>query len=226
MSRDTLRYLSIAGLLGIAILASAVLMARRPANLHSSSSAHTFVADIDNWRQTDQWRIVETPYDFRLGPNLAGLPLEVGAWKGQDIPQTNLEVFILLEPEQYIFRRYEDAAGRTLWLSLIGSRKSKSFHPPQICYSTDGWQTALSAAPIPLRKGDIYALYLDASKGSQRHFVWYFYLWPDEGRDPAAGLVLFKVTVPANGDISPQEALAIAQDFVSSVFTRASRPTK
>lgn len=225
MSRDTLRYLSIAGLLGIAILASAVLMARRPANLRSSS-AHTFVADIDNWRQTDQWRIVETPYDFRLGPNLADLPLEVGAWKGQDIPQTNLEVFILLEPEQYIFRRYEDAAGRTLWLSLIGSRKSKSFHPPQICYSTDGWQTALSAVPIPLREGDIYALYLGASKGSQRHFVWYFYLWPDEGRDPAAGLVLFKVTVPANGDISSQEALAIAQDFVSSVFTRASRPPK
>lgn len=226
MSRDTLRYLSIAGLLGIAILASAVLMARRPANLRPFS-AHTFAADIDNWRQTDQWRIVETPYDFRLGPNLASLPLEIGAWKGQDIPQTNLEVFILLEPEQYIFRRYEDSAGRALWLSLIGSRKSKSFHPPQICYSTDGWQTALSAAPIPLRDGDIYALYLDAGKGSQRHFVWYFYLWPDEGRDPAAGLVLFKVTVPAAAeDTSPQEALDIAQDFVSSIFTRASRPTK
>lgn len=226
MSRDTVRYLSIAGLLGFAILASAVLLARRPANPLPASS-YTFVTDIDNWRQTDQWRFVDTPYDFRLGPNLANLPLQIGDWGGQDIPQTNLEVFILLEPEQYIFRRYEDPAGRTLWLSLIGSRKTKSFHPPQICYSTDGWQTALRAVPIPLPEGDIYTLHLDADKNGQRHFVWYFYIWPDQGRDPAAGLVLFKVTVPAAGEhASPQEALALAQDFISSIFPRASRPTK
>ncbi|MGQ9518049.1 MAG: exosortase-associated EpsI family protein, partial [Anaerolineae bacterium] len=155
MSRDTVRYLSIAGLLGLAILASAILLTRRPATLPPASS-HIFVTDIDNWRQTDQWRFVETPHDFRLGPNLADLPLQIGDWRGQDIPQTNLEVFILLEPEQYIFRRYENSAGRTLWLSLIGSRKTKSFHPPQICYSTDGWQTALSAVPILLPEGDIY----------------------------------------------------------------------
>ena len=43
-----------------------------------------------------------------------------------------------------------------IWLSLIGSHKSKSFHSPQICYDTDGWQTEANSETITLSKGEIY----------------------------------------------------------------------
>lgn len=225
MSRDTRRYLGIILLL-LAGIAIAGVFASRPFSAgETPDRAHTFVTDIDNWRQTDQWRRVYTPYDFHLGPNLAALPLSLGRWAGQDIPQTNLEVFILLEPEEYVYRRYADDAGHILWLSMIGSRKSKSFHPPQICYSADGWTTEVSAGRIPLEKGDLYSLHVDAEKGAQRHLVLYFYLWPDERRDPAQGTVLFKVTVPFSGRVQDEEAaFALAQDFIGTIFMRGERP--
>ena len=50
--------------------------------------------------------MVTSPYDFSLENDLNTLPLQFDDWSGVDVPQTNLEVFILLEPEQYIQRRY------------------------------------------------------------------------------------------------------------------------
>jgi hypothetical protein len=54
--------------------------------------------------------------------------------------------------------------------------------------------------------------------------VLYFFLWPDESRDPAAGTVLFKMTVPFAPDTTPESALALAQEFVGTVFTEGVRP--
>jgi hypothetical protein len=206
----------------IALLAAAALIwlpgLRRPA---TSEKGLSFASDIDNWRQTDLARTLRTPYDFTLGPNLSRLPLHLGNWRGEDVPQTNLEVFILLEPEQYIQRRYQDAGEHIVWLSVIGSHKSKSFHPPQICYSADGWVTQVSTARLALKEGEVHALRVDATIDQERHLVLYFYLWPDAGRDPAAGTVLFKLTVPIFGATTDEaQALEVAQDFVGQVFTR------
>jgi hypothetical protein len=178
-----------------------------------------FVADIDNWRRTDRERALSTEYDFQLGPNLAQLPLEMGEWQGVDVPQTNLEVFILLEPEYYIFRRYRRPDGRSLWLSLIGSRKSKSFHPPQICYVSDGWQTDVSSDPVPLGDGELYALKVIANKNRITHAVLYFFLWSDHSRDPTAGTVLFKVAAPVQGSL--EETVAMEKTFIQQFFTEA-----
>ena len=218
MSRDTRRYLVVLVLLVLATLA-ALFITQREALLDRvrANQGFQFVADIDNWRRTDRERALRTDYDFRLGPNLDELPLKIGDWQGQDIPQTNLEVFILLEPEHYVFRRYERTDGRRLWLSLIGSRKSKSFHPPQICYVADGWQTDVSSEPIPVGDGDLYALKVIASKGQATHVVFYFFLWPDYSRDPAAGTVLFKVTAPLEGSL--EETVALEKGFIQEFFT-------
>jgi len=220
MSRDTRRYLVVLVLLVLTALA-ALLITRRETLLGHlrADQGFQFVADIDNWRRTDRERVVRTPYDFRLGPNLNELPLQLGEWQGRDVPQTNLEVFILLEPEEYVFRRYERADGRRLWLSLIGSRKSKSFHPPQICYVADGWRTDVSSEPIPVGDGELYALKVIATKGQATHVVLYFFLWPDYSRDPAAGTVLFKVTAPLEGSV--EETVALEKGFIQEFFTDA-----
>ncbi len=129
-----------------------------------AGDGYQFVADIDNWQRTDRERVVSTPYNFNLAADLKQLPLQLGEWVGQDVPQTNLEVFILLEPDQYVRRLYRHPDGRYLWLSLIGSYKSKSFHSPQICYDTDGWQTDASSETITLDRGEMQALRLEATK--------------------------------------------------------------
>ena len=220
MSRDTRRYLLVLALLIVAVVV-ALLIAQRDELLDRvrANEGFQFVADIDNWRRTDRERAVRTEYDFHLGPNLDDLPLDIGEWKGQDVPQTNLEVFILLEPDHYVFRRYALADGRSVWLSLIGSRKSKSFHAPQICYSSDGWQTDVSSEPIAMGDGELYALQVVADKGRETHVVLYFFLWPDYGRDAAEGTVLFKVTAFLAGSV--KETVALEKDFIQQFFTDA-----
>lgn len=220
MSRDTRRYLVVLALLIVAVLV-ALLITQRETLLSRAraNQGFQFVADIDNWRRTERERALRTVYDFRLGPNLDELPLDIGDWQGQDVPQTNLEVFILLEPEHYVFRRYQQAGGRSLWFSLIGSRKSKSFHPPQICYAADGWQTDVSSEPIPVGDGELYALKVVANKGGATHVALYFFLWPDFGRDPAEGTVLFKVTAPLEGSI--EDTVLLEKAFIQEFFTDA-----
>jgi hypothetical protein len=224
MSRDSIRYIAAIGLLAVALIGAGVFVWLPEMRQSQTAASRAFVTDIDNWRQTDQQRLVESHYDFALGPNLAEFPLQVGQWDGVDIPQTNLEVFILLEPEEYVYRRYQNPEGQILWLSMIGSRKSKSFHPPQICYSTDGWRTQVSSAAIGLDDGEVYALQVDADKEGQRHLVLYFYLWPDSIRDTANGLVLFKMTLPIVGETTTvEDAFDLAQDFAREVFLRGEK---
>ncbi len=142
----------------------------------------TYLVDLDYWQRTERERFVETTIPFDLAHDLNEVPLQIGDWRGEDVPETNIEVFILLEPEQLVQRLYQDNAGHYLWLTLIGSHKSRSFHPPDLCYDADGWQTALSSQAIPLAGGgEIHGLWLEARKQMteeetpMEHRVFYFY---------------------------------------------------
>lgn len=225
MSRDQGRYLLVVLLLVAAVGVTLVISQRN--RLGSSTAAdggYAFVADIDNWQRTERERAVTSPYDFNLTGDLTRVPLQLGDWAGVDVPQTNLEVAILLEPEQYVFRLYRHPNGSSLWLSLIGSRKSKSFHSPQICYNTSGWQTDASSEAVPLAQGEVYALRLLARKSFgdsalAEHLVLHFYLWPSYARNLQDGTVLVKVTAPVSDDSA--QALVAAKEFVGLLFTSA-----
>lgn len=222
MSRDQGRYLLIVALLLVAVGATLWVTLGRPLGA-STASGYEFVADIDNWRRTDRERAVTSPFDFNLAADLKALPLQLGEWQGIEVPQSNLEVFILLEPEQYVQRLYQKPDGKSVWLSLIGSRKSKSFHSPQICYDTDGWQTTAGSEPVVLEDGQLYALRLLATKteegGTAEHAVMYFYLWPSYARDPQDGMVLVKVTAPIYDTV--EETVALEQEFLNELFVSA-----
>lgn len=187
-------------------------------------SGYEFLADIDHWQRTERERIVTSPYNLSLAGDLTVLPLQLDGWSGMDVPQTNLEVAILLDPEQYVYRLYHRPDGSAIWLSLIGSRKSKSFHSPQICYDTDGWQTDASATAVSLARGELYALHLLARKPfgegkAIEHLVLYFYLWPSHERNLQDGMVLVKVTVPVTS--TQEEALKLAVEFIRVLLTSA-----
>jgi hypothetical protein len=190
-------------------------------------AAFTYVADLDYWQRTERETSVRATLPLDLAHDLNRVPLQIGDWQGGDAPETNLEVFILLEPEQFVQRLYRDSAGHYLWLSLVGGRNSRSFHPPDLCYDADGWQTSLSSRAIPLDEGgELYGFRLEARKvlpgetSATEHEAFYFYLFPNAGRDQANGIVLFKLTSLRSGSV--EETLALQDDFVRHLFRRAS----
>jgi hypothetical protein len=189
----------------------------------------TYISDLDFWQRTPRERIVVANARFDLDHDLNNVPLNVGQWTGKDAPETNQEVMILLEPEQYVQRLYQDPAGHYIWLTMVGGRNSQPFHAPDICYDADGWQYDLGSHPTPLPDGgEIYGLYLDATKNVEgetapwQHVVYYFYLFPDEARDQSDGIVLFKLTAPKYGSV--EETLALLEDFTRNYFSVASTP--
>ncbi len=208
-------------ILAVALLAMAGLYGRDflQSKVLGQEQGYTFVTDIDRWRKTSRERLVQARYDFSLGPQLHDIPFQIGEWSGEDMPQDNVEVQILLEPEEYVYRRYRNADGKIIWLSIIGSRQAKSFHPPQICYDAAGWSTQVTSEEIPLRKGSIYAMKVGAEKDAWTHIVLYFFLYPDYLRDQSKGVVLFKVTAPL-GD-SEASTLALEKNFIREFFIDA-----
>ncbi len=184
----------------------------------------TYTTDLDFWRRTDRETEVVATARFDLDADLRDVPLSLGDWTGEEVPQTNQEVMILLEPEQYVQRLYHNSAGQYIWLSLIGGRSSQPFHAPDICYDADGWRYDLSSAAIPLEGGgEIHGLWMDAEKtfaGESTptdHIVFYFYLFPDGERKLQDGIVLFKLTSSKYGSL--EDTLAIQRDFVRQLFS-------
>ena len=188
-------------------------------------SQFTYTTDLDFWQRTDRERTVTANAHFDLAHELANVPLDLGQWHGEDRPEDNKEVMILLDPEQYIRRLYQNDQGQYIWLSMIGGRSSRPFHAPDICYDADGWQYNLSSYGVDLEAGgEIWGLWLDAKKlpldqEGPEHIVYYFYLFPNGERDMADGIVIFKLTSPRYG--SSDDTLKLHADFVQTHFTHA-----
>jgi hypothetical protein len=196
---------------------------------HTANAADRYVADLDFWQRTARETVVTTPVHFDLAHDLDELPLTVGKWQGENVPETNQEVMILLDPEQYILRLYQRETGEYLWLSMIGGRSSQPFHAPDICYDADGWQYDVGSHPIELENGGkLYGLWLDAEKAAtatqpaSEHIVFYFYLFPTEARQLSDGIVLFKLTSGRHGTV--EETLALHADFIRNLFSGAQAP--
>jgi EpsI family protein len=218
LPQHTRRYLVILLLLVVALLVMGLIYSRGIwQSRFVADDGYVFVTDIDRWRRTQREQAVNSDYDFSLGPQLEELPLEIGEWQGADVPQTNIEVQILLEPEEYVYRRYRREDGKYVWLSVIGSRQAKSFHSPQICYDADGWKTAVASEAIAVDGGEFYALKLEAEKDRWEQVVLYFYLYPDYLRDANNGTVLFKVTAPLEGSI--EETIDLQKGFIRQFFS-------
>jgi hypothetical protein len=211
-------------LLALALVAAAVAFIYMPEAATAlraarGSGGRVYVADLDYWQRTPRERQVVTPYAFDLDHSLADIPLAIGNWRGQDVPQTNVGVFMVLEPEQYVERIDRNPQGQYLWLTLIGGRGSQTFHPPESCYQSYGWQTELHSHAVTLDQGELVGMLLEAHQYSKQELAYYVYLFPTRSRTPADGIVIFKVTSPLYGSV--EESLALQAGFVRNFFTEA-----
>ncbi|HXF61493.1 MAG TPA: exosortase-associated EpsI family protein [Caldilineaceae bacterium] len=233
-TKPALRYRGLAAALLLLVGALGVYAPRLTPLLRGQAAPDdpslTYIADLDYWQRTDREMAVQATARFDLDSDLTNVPLVVGDWKGEEVPETNQEVMILLDPEQYVQRLYFNSKGQHIWLSMIGGRSSQPFHAPDICYDADGWQYNLSSASIPLEGGgEIHGLWMEAHKrlpGAEtdtEHIVFYFYLFPDRARTLQDGIVLFKLTSARYG--TKEETLAVHADFVRQFFQSARRPS-
>jgi hypothetical protein len=189
----------------------------------------SYIVDLDYWQRTQREVQVNAAARFDLNASLKDIPLTLGDWQGEEMGETNQEVIILLNPEQYVQRLYRNSQGQYMWLSMIGGRSSQPFHAPDICYDADGWQYNLSSRAIPLEDGgEVHGLWMEANKvlpGDEtptEHIVFYFYLFPNQARELKDGIVLFKLTSARYG--TPEETLELHADFVRHLFKRAYAP--
>lgn len=219
MSRYTFRYLISALLLAATALGGWwVRSGTADKGGGSVTTGYRLVADIDHWHRTPRQQWVTAIYDLCPGPQLAAVPLSLGDWQGVDVSPLREDVMIYLEPDHYVSRLYALPDGRTLWLSLIGGRQAKSFHPPQICYT--GWQTEVEGEQVTLAEGRLQMLRVVARRQGEEHIILYFFLWPDARRALEDGLVMFKVTATQRWG-SLEETVALEKVFARLFFTSA-----
>ncbi len=220
MQQVSRRYLSIVVIILAALVAAGAIAYRSYQERRSwTEKGYHFLVDIDNWRGTDKARIVSTPYDFTSG-KLSAVPLKVGNWVGKNVPQTNKEVFLLLEPDEFVQRRYCNN-DTCLWLVMIGSHKARSFHPPDICYKAANWGVRVGSEDVQLRSGDLWALKVQATKAGHEQIVLYFFIWPNEDRT-GSPTTLFDVTVNTRPG-EENKALETAKSFIKEFFVASKR---
>ncbi len=69
-----------------------------------------------------------------VSPFFKTFPLEIGAWKGEEIVPDERDLQIL-ETRNVLSRNYRNAAGDSLHLFLVSSKKDRRVaHPPEVCY--------------------------------------------------------------------------------------------
>ncbi len=100
-------------------------------HVDSAADTLTYIADLDYWQRTDREIQVVANAHFDLDSQLTNVPLTLGDWQGEEVPENNQEVIILLDPEQYVQRLYQNSKGQYMWLSMIGGRSSQPFPCPR-----------------------------------------------------------------------------------------------
>jgi EpsI family protein len=79
---------------------------------------------------------------IRLPVPLANIPMEVGPWRGEDVPMSQA-VLKVAGNDDYVNRRYmNEAAGAwvNLYVAYSGDPRTMLGHRPQVCYPAAGWQ--------------------------------------------------------------------------------------
>lgn len=72
------------------------------------------------------------------GARILNFPIEIGEWKGTDIPLDE-RTYAILETRNVVMREYNDPTGKKVYLYIVASEINRRVsHPPEVCYTGDG----------------------------------------------------------------------------------------
>jgi len=109
---------------------------------------------------------------------IENIPLEIGSWRGRDIPLEN-RVYEILETKSIIHRVY-NSNGWDVFLSIVHYPETKvDFHTPESCLGGKGIRIRKSYKDISLGSGDVRVRIrvneLMVEEEGKHSLVYYFY---------------------------------------------------
>ncbi len=110
------------------------------------------------------------------------IPSDYQGWQGQDIDVTDVPIEEQLAPQAFLMRDYNrgDSSPVTLCLVYNYARRSRSFHDPQVCYPSQGYQLEdRGIHDVRLDGHNIQANVMEATRNAQSFLVMYWYLSGD-----------------------------------------------
>ena len=194
---------------------------------------HTYFVDVEGWYSITPYETaVQSPYDLSAQSNqemAAALPATLADWRqvGHDVNiADDPQVASFFEnPTVALRRTYQDAAGHTLTLVLIGNRGTESFalfsHTPEICYPGGQWQVIVNrreAGQLDDRPMFAHYLLTQHEESGQRLAVLFWYLWDNADRDAKDGILSMRVNLYLLPGESQEAALAAAWGFVRQLL--------
>jgi hypothetical protein len=227
MSQSTLRYVLLWAMILFAGLGTLDLSTRSTtppsATIAKSSVAlpYTFLIDVAGWYEiTPNERAVASAIDFSVG-NLKELPQSLGRWNGEPLTLGPEIKEWLQDPDLALSTLYRNDRGQPLWLSVFGSKSSKSYflfeHTPITSYPAAGWDLVdHGVIPVSFGSNNIYVQSAKLTKDNERRIVLYWYLWSDFNRDPEQGVLTMRLHIPVV--TTDEDAFAAGADFLRTLF--------
>lgn len=217
--------LGLVGLLLAIGLLAALRIERRPEAPAPNQTGSVVWVDVAGWyRRTPNEVAALSPFQLALDDLPAGLPFEIGDWRGSDrAPDPEIDVWFRT-PDLKIERTYRRADGQIIWLSAFGSRGEKSFHlfehTPNLCYPLAGWNID-SLEVAQLRFGGPRALPVNLGRASgeagQMVFL-YLYVWDSPARAAERGVLSVRIAAPVRGGDIEDTLAMLTDDFVARIF--------
>ena len=112
------------------------------------------------------------------GYTVESLPAQLAAQSGVNLPLSPFEVALLSPDGGRIVQRSFGHGATILWLAAVQSRSDwRVQHPPQICYTAQGWRIEAQAArTLRDKNARAYGVqHMIVSKDGDRRVVYYFY---------------------------------------------------
>lgn len=174
----------------------------------------------------------KNPAPSQIG--LENIPVQIGGWKGKDIPISE-RVYKILETKDVLTREYSNARGGRVDLTIVYSGTSRAaFHPPEICYLGGGREllnknqeeieiggpgknSRLRANKLLMK--DKFGLeiawywFTAGSKVTENYYLQQCYFIRDELRRNPVGGSLIRVSTRTVSD-DPLQADALGRDFI------------
>lgn len=168
---------------------------------------------------------------------LEDIPMELGDWKGKDVPITK-RVYKILETEDVLMREYTNPQGEKVNLAIVYSGASRAaFHPPEICYLGDGRELLFKNQETVETSGSLGSQGLRTNKllmkdkyGQEIAWYWFtagdkvtenyylqqcYFTWNELSRNPAGGSLIRVSARTASND--PSQADASGKDFIKQL---------
>lgn len=139
------------------------------------------------------------------------IPYLFNGWVGKDIPLT-LNEERLFQHGSVVKREYQ-RGDNTVWLLHLQTSDRRSIHPPQYCYSSDGWKIDnLASTDSQYLKGKFGDF--SATKPNQLRRVKYWYDFSGEVFSESSAFIRYKTQLMLTGGTESWQLYRISSDSI------------